>query len=538
MMSKRKISLVVQTVRFLQPKQLIYFIYYAVLRKVGLYTSAQVKANNTVSITQPVIVKPVCISKDFYQDNNNTFTFLNRSTSFGSNIDWNYSSFGKLWTYNLNYFEFLFQANMTAETGLQLIRDYINKLPDIKDGLEPYCISVRTIQWIKFLGIHQINDSAINNVIQVHINLLAKRIEYHLMANHVLENAYALTVGAWYLKNKELYARSRELLLAQLKEQILEDGAHYERCPMYQVILLNRLLDVINLTARSVADFNQVSKLNDQLRVTATKMLGWLGIMQVHGQLPAFHDSTNVLNYGYGDVLQYAMRLNIKAQANIILKDSAYRKLAAGYSVIIADVGSASPSYQPGHAHASALSFILYCKDNPVLVDPGISTYENCARRLEEKSTSYHNTVSIRNANQSEIWASFRIGKRAKTKVIKDDIFEVAALHDGYRFLSIDHQRTFTAKADHFFIKDELFGKNEDKSGVLHFHFHPDRIVNVNMDKSSILIDNYLHITFSAHNQLFKSPYYFADDFNSVREAVKISIHFDCQITTKIEHLK
>ena len=32
----------------------------------------------------------------------------------------------------------------------------------------------------------------------------------------------------------------------QLQEQILEDGMHYERSPMYHMIVLERLLDVLN----------------------------------------------------------------------------------------------------------------------------------------------------------------------------------------------------------------------------------------------------------------------------------------------------
>ena len=37
---------------------------------------------------------------------NNKFTFLNQSIDF-KNIDWDYNEYGKLWTYNLNYMDYL-----------------------------------------------------------------------------------------------------------------------------------------------------------------------------------------------------------------------------------------------------------------------------------------------------------------------------------------------------------------------------------------------------------------------------------------------
>lgn len=56
----------------------------------------------------------------------NTFTFLNKSLSFQSNnINWNFEGYGKLWIYNLNYFDFLIQKEMNLEKGLFFIKDFI-----------------------------------------------------------------------------------------------------------------------------------------------------------------------------------------------------------------------------------------------------------------------------------------------------------------------------------------------------------------------------------------------------------------------------
>ena len=45
-------------------------------------------------------------------------------------------------------------------------------------------------------------------------------------------------------------------------------------------------------------------------------------------------------------------------------------------------------SYQPGHSHADTFNFELYIKNKPIIVDTGISTYENNQQRRYERSTS------------------------------------------------------------------------------------------------------------------------------------------------------
>ncbi len=54
--------------------------------------------------------------------------------------------------------------------------------------------------------------------------------------------------------------------------------------------------------------------------------------------------------------------------------------------------------YQPGHAHADTFNIVLKIKGQDFLVDvPGISTYEPGKRRIEERSTASHNTVTLEN---------------------------------------------------------------------------------------------------------------------------------------------
>ena len=63
--------------------------------------------------------------------NENSFIFLNKKKDFGESIDWNYLGFGRLWAYNLNYFEFLHQKEMNAQRGREIIDSFIEQLAPV-----------------------------------------------------------------------------------------------------------------------------------------------------------------------------------------------------------------------------------------------------------------------------------------------------------------------------------------------------------------------------------------------------------------------
>ncbi len=178
---------------------------------------------------------------------NHTFIFLNQKHCFNSLIDWNFKGNGKLWTYNLNYFDFLNQDGINVNEAFKIIQDYVEHESSLQDGKESYTISLRAINWIKFLSGNKIEDKHTNQVLYQHCYLLYQRPEYHLLGNHLLENGFALFFAGYYFQNQHFIAKGVKIIRAELNEQILKDGGHYERSPMYHKILLFRLLDIIHL---------------------------------------------------------------------------------------------------------------------------------------------------------------------------------------------------------------------------------------------------------------------------------------------------
>ena len=182
---------------------LLYFITIIHLRPIQIYYRIFYKIRtlfkNIIGFKYPkfistqsylITLKSSIPSNKSYFSEENRFQFLNQSQVFEPNkINWNdEQTFGKLWAYNLNYFEFLNQENISKTQGIALIREYM-KYPNLKTGLESYPTSLRNINWIKFLSKFQIQDPEIDGFLMTQYVRLLDNIEYHLMGNHLLENA-------------------------------------------------------------------------------------------------------------------------------------------------------------------------------------------------------------------------------------------------------------------------------------------------------------------------------------------------------------
>ena len=220
-----KIKLFINTLIYLRPNQIYYRFYYFLRNKLF---KINVK-KRIINDFNPIVWKNTLNHYNSFFEKENSFTFLNISHSFSDEINWNYNKFGKLWTYNLNYFDFLNQENISKEAGLILIKNFIKNDDLIMDGKEPYPISLRAINWVKFLSISQIKNEVINNTLYSHYGILIKNLEYHLLGNHLLENAFSLLFGAYYFNDEEFYNTSKNLLFSELNEQIFV-SSHQESC--------------------------------------------------------------------------------------------------------------------------------------------------------------------------------------------------------------------------------------------------------------------------------------------------------------------
>jgi len=136
-------SLLYNTVKHLRWEQVVYRLWYFMRNRIAppVYRPEKPRGSDWPYTCE---LAPLPFKSGIYPDKQ-CFEFLNIRHCFKEQIDWNFNAFGKLWTYNLNYFEFINQQGIDAEEGRDLIKNFIESLEPGHTGLESYplCLAVK-----------------------------------------------------------------------------------------------------------------------------------------------------------------------------------------------------------------------------------------------------------------------------------------------------------------------------------------------------------------------------------------------------------
>lgn len=460
------------------------------------------------------------------------FILLNKEKAFPNKIDWNFSGYGRLWTFNLNYFEYLNREETDKDTGIRLIHAFIENVDSTSAGMEAYPTSLRCINWIKFLVRHHIEDAVIDMSLYSQYMRLIERIEYHLLGNHLLENGFSLLFGACFFSEFRLYKKAKRILLRELTRQILSDGGHFELSPMYHQIVLFRTLDCINLLQNN-DHFN--SGLLCFFEEKAELMLDYLRKISFNNaEIPLFNDSAKGVAPTTRELLQYAAQLGLPVSDNNNKTNhgtSNYLKRRTDKYEMVIDVGDIGPDYLPAHAHSDTFTFELYIGGEPAIVDTGTSTYEENERRYLERSTKAHNTVQLDNCEQNEIWGSFRVARRAKVIRLEQSENRIEAVHNGYKRLKTYHTRRIDFLEEEIAIHDTMDDK-ERRPCFSYIHFHPRIVPTV---KGTEVALGTFSIDVNGADTIRLDTYEYAPEFNKRIPGIVLIIDFTESVSLHIK---
>jgi uncharacterized heparinase superfamily protein len=419
------------------------------------------------------------------------FKFLNQEHDILSPSDWNRSDWAKLWLYNLHYFDDLNADGSVERLDQQasLIKRWIaENPPGSGNGWEPYPTSLRIVNWIKWALSNGSMQPEFRNSLAVQVRWLSRRLERHILGNHLFVNAKALVFAGLFFNGKEAeqwLATGLDILESQLPEQILKDGGQFELSPMYHALALEDLLDLYNIAKT----FHEAipakwSEMIDSWQCVAGHMRSWLGAMcHPDGEISFFNDAAFGIAPPPAELNSYAGRLGFPGllppkEGLIHLKDSGYICIRKEPMVALLDVAPVAPDYLTAHGHADTLSFELSLFGERVIVNSGTSLYSPGDERLRERGTQAHNTVMINGKNSSEVWSSFRVARRAYPDLLaiedNNDRIMVKASHNGYLRLHGRnmHHREWIWRTGSLTIIDEVSGP-WDKAEA-RYHFHPD----------------------------------------------------------------
>ena len=398
-----------------------------------------------------------------------TFTFLNERHRL-SDVGWDSPSVAKLWRYNQHYFDDLtaFGAADRRDCHSELVTRWIaENAPTVGTGWEPYPTSLRIVNWTKWWMLGQEPAGEWVHSLAIQARWLSRRLEWHLLGNHLFANAKALMFAGLVFEGDEAdrwRSLAVRILERELPEQILTDGGHLERSPMYHALALEDVLDLLNAFARFRPSTAAEQQVAERLREVAPRMLWWLRCMAFpHGGVTHFNDSVEGVAPPLSELERYARDLEVAAgtlanDSTVHLQSSGYVRLAQGTAVAWLDVGPIGPDYLPGHAHADTLSFELALQGEPLIVNGGTSCYGQGSQRQRERGTAWHSTVQIDDHDSSEVWSGFRVGRRAYPRDVRIGEGWAHAAHDGYTFLPGRpvHHRSWVIKAGALQVKDSV----------------------------------------------------------------------------------
>ncbi|HUQ72419.1 MAG TPA: alginate lyase family protein, partial [Planctomycetaceae bacterium] len=365
-------------------------------------------------------------------------TLLNEARPFAGNQDWcrpGSQIEHRLWNFSLHYHHWLaklaYGAAQTADPAFgreieRWVRDWLDVCKPRASGMSQFPwnsfnIATRLQAWHKLWAAYppdQWQDAALAtravDGFAAQARSLSRHIEWDLRGNHLLRDASGLAVAARQIRHGEArrwMRLAKRIADSQSEEQILPDGGHFERSPMYHIHVLEDLVVLALLVDNH--------KLAGRLRETCGRMaefVSWL--RHPDGSLPLFNDAaqhavcdpTRMLH-----LLDEFLGIPVPP-APQGLKHFADTGLVAWHGspwTVFWDIGDIGPDYQPGHAHADTLTLECSVQGRRLIVDPGTHCYDHNEERRYDRSTAAHNTVCIDDTDSSEVWHIFRVGARA-----------------------------------------------------------------------------------------------------------------------------
>lgn len=431
------------------------------------------------------------------------FEFVGERRRLGVTMDWLQDDAPQLWRYHLHYFEWIWSLVVhedLAWAAKKFTALWISWRGGTRfgrwDAWSPYVVSVRA--W-SMCGAHR-NLIAGNRhegdyvaELRLHAQFIKANLELDVGGNHLIKNLKALIGLGVFLGDERLVNCALRRLEPQIAVQVLSDGGHFELSPSYHAQVLGDFIDLHSLLEASGR--RAPPWLNDAVE----RMRGWLGnILLPDGDVPLFNDCTVV-----GPERLLALRPGPqRVEALTLLKDSGYAVFRPDRTTyVVADIGMPCPPGLPAHAHADCLSFELCVEGCRIIVDSGTSSYEDPAVRRYERSTKAHNTVVIDGRDQTEVWGSFRAGRRAVPRldeyVSSRATAQLTASHDGYEFLGGKprHRRTYRVAPARVEIDDEITGSG---THLLEAYFHAAIGVETLQQDRNVVRIGPLMLTFSS----------------------------------------
>ncbi len=357
-----------------------------------------------------------------------TFRFLQQERTLGDPIDWSVQAgapVSHLWRFHLQYHEYLLDllaaycvhGSQEAHRRLwDIVADWIdnNRLcrGALGDAWHPFCLSRRIPVWLLLCKAgappDELRDTFVVSL-EKQASFLESHLERDLGGNHLLENLRALVLMGAFAEGPRSDDRLDHALRQfqeQLTMQVLDSGEHFERSPMYHVLMLEAVIDVRDATAHVRPEVSQ------GLAEVACRMARFLsGILHPDGDIPLLGDSIFGETLTPGVLIQQSSAAELGEKSSDGMLTGDYWSWRDGDDFVLFDTGPVGTDELPAHAHCDLLNLEASLGGHRLFVDTGVMEYDGPTRTVC-RSTAAHNVLQIDDVEQCDVWSRFRMGYR------------------------------------------------------------------------------------------------------------------------------
>jgi hypothetical protein len=451
------------------------------------------------------------------------FTYLGRTVGFPGRIDWEPAGLSEAWRLGLNALDDVVPLGVAAalapsvdvrrrwyDVALALVREWISgagvgdgvawRLPALARRV-PNLLYTHTL-FSAELRADPPQRRALLDSLYAQTTALAAMVPTQPPDHHLIAAGRALFMAGRFFDGMEARTwldAGANLLWAQLREQVHEDGGHRGRNP---VVHANVLADYLEIVALLLAA-------NDDVPLWARKrvkaMADFLArILHPDGEIPLFHGAAVGVARPARELLATAAivlhepelappgdlpgvwpllvvgdagrrthahlpRRTAGAEPRALRRTGFYVMPGEPGDVLLLDGASAPPD-----GDQSTFGYELSVGGARIIVDAGVGSEEPGAWASYFRSTRAHNVVSIAKAEQR------KNGRAPQVTdvhwVVRDGLLYFSGAHDGFAHLALDlrltHRRRLFALPGRFWLVcDEILGSGLwELESYLHFH--------------------------------------------------------------------
>lgn len=474
------------------------------------------------------------------------FTFLNVTKDLGWPPRWQCAELFRHWRYYVHYFDYLWALGF--DDAKRVVEDWMARHPLASGnyGWDAYPTSLRIMNFCGyFFLLHRRRleaDVAFRDALWRSLFLqaewLSRHFEFSVGGNHLFENGAALAVAGSCFDGAAAAAwieRALRLMRREIPRQILGDGMHCGRTPMYH----SRMVYIFALLADS-GHPSLVSQVREPLRKMAVALAR---MCHPDGDIALINDSASGTYNRPQPLLESVRKVLGSGEeypdacgSSSFPESGFFVTRDEGGDYLLIDAGPAA-HYIPGHSHGGIFSFELSLRGHRVIVDSGLYDYEPGEMRAYCRSTRAHNTVEIDGLDQSEYWSVFRVARRGLPRDVKwapfGGGFRLSGWHDGYCRLPkrVRHERRFVwYDGGVLLIRDQVNARSSATT-VARLHLHPECSVRSH-DAKHVVVDHpggSFTICFAGDGAIQLEKSFYCPEFGLRRENTAVA--FRCEGT-------